>query len=232
MVKIGVFSDVHNNLPALEAVLSALEQHGCRRFICCGDLIGIGPYPEATVQRLRSIPNLTAVAGNHDRYLTEGLPEVFPNSEGMEREEMLHHRWEHGLLSAESAAFLKSLPLQAEMSSEGKRICIAHYPMDAAGRYLPIDPNQLQSCGDIFLHGHDHARKIACADGQWIINPGALGCPGREKNIARAVVLTITGSDVNVQSIDVSYDAASVVQEISRLNYPSAGDIQKFFYGI
>lgn len=232
MVKIGVFSDVHNNLPALNTVLSTLEQHGCSRFVCCGDLIGIGPYPEATIQRLMALPNLTVVAGNHDRYLSEGLPEVFPNDEGMEREEMLHHRWEHGLLSPESTAFLKSLPLRAEMSVEGKHICIAHYPMDNTGRYLPIDPNQLRPCGDIFLHGHDHARKIACADGQWIINPGSLGCPGRDRNIARAIVLTISCSAVNAQSIDVSYDSASVVQEINRLNYPSAGDIKKFFYGI
>jgi putative phosphoesterase len=125
MVKIGVFSDVHNNLPALEAVLAALQQRGCSMFVCCGDLIGIGPYPEATVQRLMSIPNLIAVAGNHDRYLTEGLPSVFPNKEGMDEEEMLHHCWEHKQLSSESADYLKSLPVNTELNAEGFRICIA-----------------------------------------------------------------------------------------------------------
>lgn len=232
MVKIGIISDVHNNLPALEAVLTELNHLHCNRFICCGDLIGIGPYPEATVQRLMQIPNLTAVAGNHDRYLSEGLPTSFPNSEGMDVEEMLHHQWEHGLLSPASVMFLKSLPLRAEMSVEGHHICIEHYPMDDSGRYLPIDPTQVGACGDIFLHGHDHTRSIACRMGKWIINPGSLGCPGRDGNIARAAVLSIDESEVNVKTIDVPYDAASVIQEIDRLNYPSARDIKKFFYGI
>ena len=231
MVKIGVFSDVHNNLPALDAVLTELEQRGCEQFICCGDLIGIGPYPEATVQRLMTLPNLTSVSGNHDRYLAEGLPTVFPNGEGMDREEMLHHRWEHRQLSAESAAFLKSLPLSTELILEGKRICIAHYPMDDSGRYLPIRPEEITPCADIFLHGHDHQRSISRLKGKWIVNPGSLGCPGRDKNIARAAVLTIDGTEAHVEALDVSYDAASVVREINRLNYPSAGDIKKFFYG-
>ena len=232
MVKIGVFCDVHNNLPALESVLAAFEQRGCDRFVCCGDLIGIGPYPEDTVQKLMTIPNLIAVAGNHDRYLTEGMPSAFPNAEGMDREEMLHHRWEHGLLSLESAEFLKSLPLSAELTIENRRICIAHYPMDHSEHYLPIQPEQIRASGDIFLHGHDHNRSISCQDGQWVINPGSLGCPGRERNIARAAVLTISESEVTIEPIDVSYDAASVVKEIDRLNYPSANDIKKFFYGI
>ena len=109
MVKIGVFSDVHNNLPALEAVLAALQQRGCSMFVSCGDLIGIGPYPEATVQRLMSIPNLIAVAGNHDRYLTEGLPSVFPNKEGMDEEEMLHHHADVNLQMFDFASMREKL---------------------------------------------------------------------------------------------------------------------------
>jgi len=231
MVKIGVFADVHSNLPALEAVLTELAARQCDRLVCCGDIIGIGPYPESAARRLMAIPNLTAVAGNHDRYLSEGLPCEFPNSEVMDREEMLHHRWEHGLLSDESADYLKSLPLSAELTVEGCRICIAHYPMDDAGRYLPIDPAGIKPVGNIFLHGHDHQRSIVCLDGKWIVNPGSLGCPGRDKNIARAAVVTISATEVNVEVIDIPYNAAAVVEEINRLNYPSAGDIKRFFFG-
>ena len=57
----------------------------------CGDIIGIGPYPEETVQYMRKLPNLTAVKGNHDKHLTDGMPTVVPNEERMDYGEMLHY---------------------------------------------------------------------------------------------------------------------------------------------
>ena len=60
-MKIGVFADAHNNAVALDAVLRTLEDEGCEVLACAGDIIGIGPWPEETVQRLMRIPNLIAV---------------------------------------------------------------------------------------------------------------------------------------------------------------------------
>ena len=56
MTKIGVFSDVHGNLPALEAALAALQKQGCEEYLCAGDLVGIGPCPEEVTARLRQLP--------------------------------------------------------------------------------------------------------------------------------------------------------------------------------
>lgn len=100
-MKIGVITDIHNNLPALEAVLPLLS--GCETIVCCGDVIGIGPHPEQVVRRLMRVPNLIAVRGNHDRYLLEGMSDA----ECMGADEMAMHRWEHARLSAESVAFLR-----------------------------------------------------------------------------------------------------------------------------
>ena len=54
-MKIGLFSDVHGNLAALEAVLAALRQAGCQRLLCAGDVVGYGPEPSACIARVRSI---------------------------------------------------------------------------------------------------------------------------------------------------------------------------------
>ena len=240
-MKIGVITDIHNNLPALNAVLLTLKERGCEEILCCGDLIGIGPYPEETIQKLMSLPALTAVYGNHDRYLTEGLPQTFPNDEHMDHEEMLHHRWEHELLSSESAAFLKSLPYRADITRLGRSISIMHYCMNAEQRYVNYTPNPTGNdlsrmfCGiesDIILYGHDHQRSIVHHNLRWYINAGSLGCPARDGNISRACVLTPSEENVQVEPIDVAYDAESVVHEIDRLNYPASGNIKKFFYGI
>lgn len=73
-MKLGVITDIHNNLTALRAVVERLRYHECDRIICCGDIIGIGPYPEETVQYMMQIPNLIAVRGNYEKYFLEKLP--------------------------------------------------------------------------------------------------------------------------------------------------------------
>ena len=88
-------------------MLEKFHTEGCEKVICCGDIIGIGPYPEETVQRIIQIPDIIAVRWNHERYLLEGMPAQVPNEENMGYEEMEYHKWEHSLLSNESIQFLK-----------------------------------------------------------------------------------------------------------------------------
>lgn len=140
-MKIGVFADVHNNAVALDAVLRTLEDEGCEVLACAGDIIGIGPWPEETVQRLMRIPNLIAVRGNHERYLLEGMPAKCPNDEGMDEAEMACHRWEHSRLSAASIAFLRALPDRADVEAHGRRIAVMHYGMDSDRRFGPFTPH-------------------------------------------------------------------------------------------
>ena len=119
IMQLGVITDIHNNLTALKVVIEKLQQSGCDKIVCCGDIIGIGPYPEETVQYLMQIPNLIAVRGNHEKYLLNEMPTEYPNEEHMGYEEMKHHKWEHGLLSKESVAFLRNLPYQLSFKCEG-----------------------------------------------------------------------------------------------------------------
>lgn len=60
-MKIGIMTDIHNNRRALEEVLTVFEAEHCEQILCAGDIIGIGPEPEETVQRLMALPNLLAV---------------------------------------------------------------------------------------------------------------------------------------------------------------------------
>ena len=240
-MKIGVFADVHNNAVALDAVLRTLEDEGCEVLACAGDIIGIGPWPEETVQRLMRIPNLIAVRGNHERYLLEGMPATYPNDEGMDEAEMAYHRWEHSRLSAASIAFLRALPDRADLEAHGRRIAVMHYGMDCDRRLGPFTPQPdeddlcrlFPDAQDAVLYGHDHARSIRRAGETWFVNCGALGCPGAQRNVARAAVLDIAPDGrMDVRSIDIPYDVARVLDEIARLDYPAASDIRRFFFGV
>lgn len=238
-MKLGIFTDIHNNAAALKAVLRELEQQGCEQYVCLGDLIGIGPYPEETVSLMRRLPNLSVcIKGNHETYLTEGMPDVFPNDLGMEEAEMRHHRWEHSLLSRESREFLESLPYSKTIAVEGRNIYAVHYAMERPGRYKRYIPHPSEAelegllgavNADIILYGHDHAPHMVQGS-RLFINTGSLGCPGGEKNIARAGVLAIK-DNVVYNPVYVKYDAGAVVRRIEQLAYPDYKNIEKYFYG-
>lgn len=65
-MRIGVVSDIHANLEALEAVLADLERRAPDALVCLGDFVGYGPDPNACVDRLAHGLR-AAVVGNHDQ---------------------------------------------------------------------------------------------------------------------------------------------------------------------
>ena len=66
--RVAVFSDIHGNLPALEAVLADIRARGAADVICLGDLVGYGPFPNEVAQLVRElgIPTV-AVYSDFDR---------------------------------------------------------------------------------------------------------------------------------------------------------------------
>ena len=236
----GIITDIHNNVTALRAVLNRLRQMHCDRVICCGDIIGVGPNPEETVQEMMHIPGLISVRGNHEKYLLEGMPAEYPNEDHMSYSEMEHHQWEHRLLSAESVAFLQSLPYRIDFACEGINISVMHSCMDTEGHFSGSvrnpDSSDLLSMfagvdSDIIIYGHDHSRNI-CKGAKLYINVGSLGCPAGDRNIARAGILTIENGNAAIETIDVIYNVDEVIHRIDMIHYPDADNIKKYFYGL
>ena len=239
-MRYGIITDIHNNVTALRAVMKQLEQRNCDRIICCGDMIGIGPDPEESVQEILRIPRLIAVRGNHESYLLEGMPTECPNEEHMSLEEMEHHRWEHHLLSEESVAFLRSLPKRIDFVTEGLRISVMHSCIDQKGRdsksvMHPTEDDLLTMFADVesdvILYGHDHTPNV-CKGDKLYVNVGSLGCPSKSRNLARAGVLTVENGDPTLELLAVKYDVDEVIRRINALRYPDAQTIKKIFYGL
>ena len=229
-MKIGIITDIHNNLIALESVLNEIE-NSCDFIICCGDIIGIGPYPDETVQKMMKIKNLIAVRGNHESYLLERIP----NEEHMNIEEMKHHKWEHKQLSNGSIDYLKTLPYSRKFEIEDKKIFITHYAMNEDNKYTSFC-NSIEKMfssidADIIIYGHNHSKNI-CNSDKLYINVGSLGCTANDRNIARYGVLEIKDENVNIETKELKYDSQTVINKINELNYPASNEIKKFFYGI
>ncbi|MGS0973169.1 MAG: metallophosphoesterase family protein [Candidatus Izemoplasmataceae bacterium] len=230
---IGVISDVHNNVVALNNILELFRERNCEMVICAGDVIGIGPNPEETINRLREVENLVVVEGNHEGYLNHGM-----DKNKMGEDEFDYHKWEHKKLSSSSKKFINNLPIEKYFDVNGKTIYIVHYGLEKAGyKGFKRNPSQLELDrlfkdveADVVIFGHDHA-PTEIKGRSLYINPGSCGCPGRSKNIARCGILEITDT-IRYEQISLEYNVDEVLGKIEELNYPAKEEIKKFFFGL
>ncbi len=193
-MRIGVISDVHGNLEALEACLAALREAGVQKYIQCGDLIGYGPDAQACVERVRQLPLLASVMGNHDAILAFPSLGNFFNYEAKQAlEESLSG------LSKDVANYLQTLPA----SAQGENFTALHgtpldpikeyfHSMDQFNGYYKMWQGQVLFVGHTHLQFYikgspttchmylnqkdDHTIRLqkSC---RYVINPGAVGKP-------------------------------------------------------
>lgn len=104
--RIGIFSDIHGNLPALEAVLAALDNEDCDFLVCCGDVVGYGAFPNECCELLieRGIPT---IVGNHD-HAALGLTDISYFNE-IAKSAIL---WTRRTMSERNLEWLRSLGFQ------------------------------------------------------------------------------------------------------------------------
>ena len=106
-MRIAIISDIHANLEALETVLSVIGP--AERFICLGDIVGYGPNPNECVERVRGLPGLICVAGNHDLAAIGEYDHDWFNAHARAAIE-----WTQQHLNQSSRDFLGQLPLRAQ----------------------------------------------------------------------------------------------------------------------
>ncbi len=105
-MRIGIFSDVHSNLPALTSVVSAYEGEGIDRFICLGDTVGYGGKPQDCSDIVKEMVSVT-VLGNHDAAVGGRMDYSYYYDAAREALD-LHTSW----LSAENLQWLRSVPYE------------------------------------------------------------------------------------------------------------------------
>jgi len=242
-MKIGIISDVHSNILALEETFKKFDEENVEKIICIGDVIGIGPYPEKCVQFLMENKDklLVFIRGNHENYLLNGIPRKNHNEKNakpMTDEQISSHVWNHARLNQKQIEFIKNLKLTDTVEVEGVRIEIEHYPMDENNKFKKFikNPNAEQirklfkeKEADIYLFGHTHQRIYFDINNKYYINPGSLGCPIKT-NGANAGILEINNGKVEYRQITVKYHIEKVIGDIKRLKYPICKFIIKLFY--
>jgi diadenosine tetraphosphatase ApaH/serine/threonine PP2A family protein phosphatase len=199
-----------------------------------GDLVGYGPDPNECVARVRALTNLSAVPGNHDAAVIEQMPLTWFNREA--RNLIL---WTQEHLTAESLAFLQSLPQRARHND----VMLVHgSPRAPITEYILTSEIAAASLAmmetDFCFVGHTHSparwqeedgfvRFYPPAEGEplhleprAILNPGSVGQP-RDGDPRAAYALYDTETHT-WEWRRVAYDIAAVQQRMRALGLSPA----------
>jgi len=107
-MRYGIFSDIHGNLEAFQAVLEACRQEGVRKLFCVGDIVGYGANPRECLKIIRQ-KNISSVAGNHDWAATGKI-----SDDNFNEVAQFAVRWTGNQLSYNELNYLNHLPLIAK----------------------------------------------------------------------------------------------------------------------
>jgi putative phosphoesterase len=126
-LRYGIIADIHGNLHALEAALEVLDREGVDGYLCLGDLVGYGAFPNECVRRVTEL-DVVAVAGNHDLIAVGRLSDE--RCGPLARESL---RWTKDVLDPDVRLELERLPMIARPDSE---IVMAHGSLEDPERYV------------------------------------------------------------------------------------------------
>lgn len=201
-MRVLVITDIHANLTALETVLG--EAGKVDAVWCLGDLVGYGPDPNECVEKIRHLPNLTCIIGNHDAAALRMIDVDTFNPEA--RNALL---WTRNALTESNKVFLGSLPERViwenvTLTHGSPRQPIWEYILDIRTATQNFDFFSTHLCFIGHTHlpviyslssSNHHARltipepnqKITLSD-RAIVNPGSLGQPrDRDPRAAYAI---------------------------------------------
>lgn len=129
-MRFAIISDIHGNLPALEAVLADAEQGGVERYIFAGDYCISNPYPDECISRIRSIPDKYIVRGNEEKYL-ENL--VGKDSAAWTDGQMQVSYWCYQNIGADNLRYLLDQPERMELRYRNRSLYLSHVSSDFIG---------------------------------------------------------------------------------------------------
>jgi putative phosphoesterase len=199
-VRVAVISDVHGNLPALEAALAAAEAARPDAIVFGGDLVW-GPLPRETIERILAVEGAVFLRGDADRDVVDREGEV--------------SEWVARQLTAKQLRFLTAQPetLALEIDGLGPTLFCHGSPGSDRDRITvgSADEKVLSWLDGVeervVVCGHTHAQFDRCF-GRWrVVNPGGCGLQFGPRGAAWALL----GPDVDLRVADYDAEAAAAL---------------------
>lgn len=235
---VAVFSDIHANLPAFEAILRDSDEAGVEERWCLGDVIGYGADPDPCVELARERCELCLV-GNHDlAVLGELDTSTFSAAAATAVERTVEHT------ASENLAFLAEL---SPANVDGPAALYHASPRDPVWEYV-LWPDQAADClavqeKRVSFVGHSHVAlffsaadgsdaepaeahgyqagagtRLEIGEGRWLINPGSVGQP--RDGDPRGAWLELDTETWQATYHRVGYDIERAVRSIEAAGLP------------
>lgn len=244
-MKIALFSDIHANLSAFEAVLADMDQQQPDQIYCLGDLVGYAPFPNEVVKEIRK-RRIPTIAGNHDEAIG-----FSPNDDGSRYQ--LKDGMSNGaiskaltnqLISKENRAYLKKLPkhiiIDFQDGEENIRLLLVHGSPRKINEYLFEEHDKsdfLELMTDhqahIMAFGHTHKpfhRALQDPNGYYrhAINIGSVGKPKDGNSHAGYVLIELNDTttlknlkQLKVDFVRVPYNIEKTASAIEKSRFPN-----------
>lgn len=234
-MRLVVLTDIHANLPALDAALQEIAQQGYDLLVHTGDVIGIGPFPAECLERLCSLPRVQLILGNHDAWFARGLPNPIPDwmSEG----EVAHQHWTHDQLDPAHRSEVATWPLLHIQDLAGLSCTFLHYALTDTLDWQPVVRNPTLADLDrvfanyatpLIFYGHHHPFSDIQGRARYI-NPGSLGCAST--SVARYTSLEILDGMYTIRHHQVPYEDAPLYHAFEQRQVPERAFIYRAFFG-
>jgi putative phosphoesterase len=221
--RIAIFSDLHGNCAATEAVLAAIDAERPEAAYCLGDLVGYGACPNETIALIRE-RGIPTIMGNYDDgvgFDRDDCGCAYKDAGERERGQQ-SLMWTRSVTTEEHKAYLCTLLPEIRFEAEGSRFRLVHGSPRRMNEYLfaDRDPRSLeriarQADADVLIFGHTHKPWVREIGGVLFINAGSVGKPKDGDPRAAWALLTLApGQPVQVEIRRQPYDVAAMAAAI------------------
>jgi putative phosphoesterase len=223
-VVIGLISDVHANILALEAVLEVLKDEGATMIVCLGDVVGYGPSPNETIELLRHEGVMCTLGAADARIAFDFVRDTLPR-EGVADATL---EWTRTVIEPRHVEFLRQLPVQLRLNTPAGRVRCFHGTPTNPSQRLNFNQDTLeliklleqQRCR-ILVAGGSHVPYYREVPNGWVINPGSVGLSLNGEPGADYALLRLSEDKVEVSMGKVEYDFAAVAFDVIAWGLPA-----------
>ena len=230
MKRVAVITDIHGNLPALEASLRAIDAIGVDGLFCGGDLVGYGPHPNEVCALIegRGIPT---IYGNYDYAVGRDLDDCGCAYVTQHDRELGQRSVAWTLERTDQAAkeFMRELPFDLHFPVGEQGVHLVHGSPRKVNEYLFEDkPARLYErlaaaeSDPVLVFGHTHKPWIHTYGSVLFVNCGSVGKPkDGDPRAAFAILEADDHGPVRASIQRVPYDAEAVAREVAAAGLPS-----------
>lgn len=235
--QIAIFSDIHANLPALQAVLQDIDARNIPEIYCLGDVVDFAPWPNETIDLLRE-RQIPTVMGNHDERVAFDKPVTPLAKHGQEEQQAreIAIALSKRQVNEDNKAWLRNLPFKIRVefsdADASKSLLLVHASANSTHEYIyagHCEQALVKMCRtndvDGIVMGHTHrayVRNIHLDTGKtlFIANPGATGRIKTGEPLATYMICTFAGGEILAEIITLQYNVIDVISAIVRSDIP------------